>query len=735
MVPGPPERWAALFETVLWTAPVGIAVFDLELRYLLVNDRLAEWHGAPADEHVGRTPIDVLGRSGEPVAEALGRVLAGGMPVLDQPVAAAPASRTASYYPVRDAAGALFAIQAVVVETAGAADDRLTFLAEAGVALAGSLDLVEVLQRVAELAVPALADWCAVDVIRDDGAIEQVAIARLDERQAARATELRINKGLDPNAPIGVAAVLRGGPSELYPDVPDSLLQAYARDAEHLALLEALGMRSVIVVPLAARGRTFGAITLTTTDSDRRYGPNDLALAEDLARRAALAVDNANLYRESQEEARALEREIAARRRAETTARFLAEASTILASSLDLDRTVSEVARLTLAHLADVCAVDLVDDHGLRQVAVAHTDPELEAAITIARARWTDPGPSDHPAAQVLATGRSIVVGAPSTVTWSAPADDPDQKRLLDRLGITAVLLMPLTAGTQVVGIMALGRTGDGREFLPSDVELAEDLARRVGIAVDNARLYEERSRVARALQQSLLPPLLPEIPGVEIAARYRPTGAGNLVGGDFYDVFQDGDANWAVVVGDVAGIGAEAAAITGVARYTVRAVAMHEYRPSEVLRALNDAILRQRPDERFCTAVYLRLELQPDGARAVLSCGGHPPPLVLRADGRVEVVEAALGNLLGLFEDVHLSDAVVRLRPGDAVILYTDGVIEARRPDGSLFGQDRLVELVRRQTGTSAETMARRIESAVLADHPDRPTDDVAIVVLRVNG
>ena len=161
----------------------------------------------------------------------------------------------------------------------------------------------------------------------------------------------------------------------------------------------------------------------------------------------------------------------------------------------------------------------------------------------------------------------------------------------------------------------------------------------------------------------------------------------------------------------------------------------MHEFRPSGVLRALNDAIVRQRPDERFCTAVYLRIEPQPDGARVVLSCGGHPPPVVARADGEVEVLESALGNLLGLFEEVHLTDAAARLRPGDAVVLYTDGVIEARRPDGSLFGQERLLELVRRHAGAPAETMARRIEAAVLADHPDRPSDDVAIVVLRVTG
>ena len=733
-MPGPPERWATLLDTVLWTAPVGIAVFDLELRYLFVNERLAELDQVPSDAHVGQTPIDVLGPAGELIAEALGRVLASGIPLLDRSLAG-PASSTVHYYPVRDDDGALFAIEAVFVEHGAGPDDRMRFLAAAGEALAGSLEFEDVLRRVADVAVPALADWCAVDVRRDDGTIEQVAVARLNQREAARATELRVNKGINPDAEIGVGAVLRGGPSELYPHVPDALLVENARDEGHLDLLRSLHMQSVIVVPLTARGRTFGALTLTTTDSGRVYGPADLALAEDLATRAALAVDNARLYRQAQEKARALEHEVAARRRAEAVAQFLAEASTILASSLDLDQTVNEVARLTLTQLADVCAVDLVEEHGLRQVAVAHGDRDLEAALKQMRARWTDAGPPEQPIGHVLATGRSMLIDRPGQVTWSAPDDDADQRALLEQLDMTSLLLMPLTAGGRVVGIMGLTRVGDRPPFDPVETALAEELALRVGIAVDNARLYEERTQVARALQQSLLPPLLPQIPGMEIAARYRATGAGNLVGGDFYDVFQDGDGHWAIVVGDVAGIGAEAAAITGLARYTVRAVAMHEFRPSGVLRALNDAIVRQRPDERFCTAVYLRIEPQPDGARVVLSCGGHPPPVVARADGEVEVLESALGNLLGLFEEVHLTDAAARLRPGDAVVLYTDGVIEARRPDGSLFGQERLLELVRRHAGAPAETMARRIEAAVLADHPDRPSDDVAIVVLRVTG
>ena len=248
-------------------------------------------------------------------------------------------------------------------------------------------------------------------------------------------------------------------------------------------------------------------------------------------------------------------------------------------------------------------------------------------------------------------------------------------------------MLAPLRARGRTLGVMALGFA----EVVGQDhVELFEDLARRAALAIDNARLYEERANVARTLQRSLLPPVLPDVPGVELAARYVAAGEGNEVGGDFYDCFRTGDGEWAVVIGDVCGKGAEAAAVTALARYTVRASAtLHSDSPGVVLQDLNDAIRRETPHSRFCTVLYVSLALHGDRVTGCIASGGHPLPLILRADGRVETAGLP-GTLLGILPDPEIRPQNLVLRPGDSMILYTDGVIEAS-PLDHRFGPEQL--------------------------------------------
>jgi serine phosphatase RsbU (regulator of sigma subunit) len=264
-------------------------------------------------------------------------------------------------------------------------------------------------------------------------------------------------------------------------------------------------------------------------------------------------------------------------------------------------------------------------------------------------------------------------------------------------------------------------------------VELAQELARRCATAVDNARLYRDRSYIARTLQESLLPVELPEIPGVETAARFRPTGEGNEVGGDFYDVFESGSrGGWTVVMGDVCGKGPDAAAVTALARYTLRAAAMREQLPSRSLFMLNEALLRQRNDRRFCTVAYAHIEKLDEGARAGLSTGGHPLPLLLRADGGVEAVGAP-GTVLGIFRDPDLEDHAVMLAPGDSLVFYTDGVIESRMSTNGVLDERRLAELVSTCAGRGADAIAAAVEEAAVLSQQGRPKDDIAVLVLRV--
>ncbi|MGH9278286.1 MAG: PP2C family protein-serine/threonine phosphatase [Acidimicrobiales bacterium] len=262
-------------------------------------------------------------------------------------------------------------------------------------------------------------------------------------------------------------------------------------------------------------------------------------------------------------------------------------------------------------------------------------------------------------------------------------------------------------------------------------------LCDQLGVMLDNAELFAERSRVALALQRTLLPPLLPEIPAVDLAAAYRPAvsasgvGGSSLVGGDFYDVFELGEGSWGLVVGDVRGIGPEAASLTGLARYTVRAVAPEVVSPAEVLGRLNEAMRQVEPNERFCTAVYTLVTPQPGGVDVTLASAGHPPALLLRDDESVEELPAS-GLMLGVFADARFVDQRVRLEPGDAMVLYTDGAIEARDSGGGQFGSDRLARVLSTCAGRSAGGIARRLELAVLDHRGDRSADDLAIVVVR---
>lgn len=284
-----------------------------------------------------------------------------------------------------------------------------------------------------------------------------------------------------------------------------------------------------------------------------------------------------------------------------------------------------------------------------------------------------------------------------------------------------------------VHGVMFLCH-GAARAFDRRHLRLAAALGANLAVVLDKERLLVERARVAVALQETLLPPFLPEIPGIDVAARYRPTGSGNLVGGDFYDVFPVGPGQWDVLLGDVSGVGPEAAAITGIARYTVRAVAAQRHLPSEVLAALNHAIASHPDPERFCTAVYLRLEAIPGGIGVTLARAGHPPALILRDDGSVEAVDGTEGMLLGVVPDARLEDTHFVLSDGDAVVLYTDGVLEAPGPHGDQFGDERLHHLLQTCAGRTADGIARRIELAVMDYEEGLPRDDVAVLVVRAS-
>jgi len=427
--------------------------------------------------------------------------------------------------------------------------------------------------------------------------------------------------------------------------------------------------------------------------------------------------------------------DITTHKRAELSQRFLARSGAVLASSMDPDALLAEIANLAVPEVADWCAVDLLTDSGmLERKALAHADPEaLQRAIQLSERYPPDP---DAPAGayQVARTGQpELYPEIPDELLREGAVDEEHYQEIV-AIGMRSAIVVPMITRGRTLGVISFVTGRSGRRFDQQDVELAQELARRCATAVDNARLYRDRSYIARTLQESLLPVELPEIAGIETAARFRPTGEGNEVGGDFYDLFESGlHGGWTVVMGDVCGKGPDAAAVTALARYTLRAAAMREQLPSRSLFMLNEALLRQRDDRRFCTVAYAYLEKLDHGARAGISTGGHPLPLLLRVDGSVEPVGAP-GTLLGIVRDPDLEDRAVTLEPGDALVFYTDGVIESRASSNGVLDERRLAELVSTCAGQGADAIAATIEEAAVLSQEGRPKDDIAVLVLRVS-
>jgi PAS domain S-box-containing protein len=608
-----------------------------------------------------------------------------------------------------------------------------------------------------------------------------------------------------------------------------------------------LAPRSYMIVPLVARGRTIGALTLLSMREGRHYGDGDLDFAQHLGRRFALAVDNARLYDEAERsrglldtlfasapvgigffdtelrcvrvnealaaingvpvddhpgrplaellgpladrvlplyrhalvsgepileqeveghaptatgelrhwlvsctpvrtgdgtvlgvsgvvidvtERRALlERERAGRRRAS----FLARAGELLESSLDYETTLRNVAQIVVPGVVDWCVIHVIDEAGdLKLVAAAHADREKERLAWDLGTRYPVRADSPSGVGGVIRSGSTEVTTEVTDEMLEAAAVDAEHLEILRGLGLRGSIVAPLRARGRTLGAITFVAAESHRSFTRDDVDLVEELARRAGLSVDNARLYTERSAIAHTLQAELLPSRLPDIPGVRVAVRYRAAGELNEVGGDFYDVFELPAGGWAFEIGDVSGKGAEAAAVTALARHTVRTASIQPASPKDLLETLNDALLVQRAGSEFCTVCLARLSLDGDLRQLTVALGGHPPALVLRADGGVEAIGEP-GTLLGVFGDPDLSEVETELAPGDTVLLYTDGVTEAG-PAGNEIGDEGLARLLGTLRGLPPDAIVDAVEHAAAGAEDGQPHDDIALVAFAID-
>jgi serine phosphatase RsbU (regulator of sigma subunit) len=545
----------------------------------------------------------------------------------------------------------------------------------------------------------------------------------LDVRRAAGYGHTAADWGripIDAGLPLS-EAVRRNEP--IFLSTGEARLQAFPRSAAIPVHYEGLA-----ALPLVVGSRSVGVLGLSFAKA-RHFDPDERALLVTVAQLCALTVDRLQ--------------------RGERL-RQLQALTGHLARAFTVDQVVRVIRDEPIPERA-VCSrgLWLLDDEtgGLRLAL-----PEGQAA----RREGMLDLDADLPAAEAARTGEAVWVD-------SLP-DGSDSFPSLAGTGCRSAAAIPLAAEERVVGVLTVGFDHDlplddgDRRFL---VALAEQAA----VALERARLYDserlsrrsaeqsrrqaeqarglaERARrqaeddrrrsveLAQALQTSLLPPRLPDVPGLELGARYHPALAGLEVGGDFYDVFDTG-GDWAVVIGDVCGKGPEAAALTALARYTIRSLAMDLRHPAQLLRKLNEALLHQQLEERFCTVTYGRVVPSVGGMRVSVCRGGHPPPLVLRSAGELEAVGPD-GGAIGLFPEIRLWEESTLLQPGDSLVLYTDGVTEARR-GREQFGDEQLEKVLVACAGMSAVEIAENLEAAVIEFGGPEPRDDLAVLVLHV--
>lgn len=390
--------------------------------------------------------------------------------------------------------------------------------------------------------------------------------------------------------------------------------------------------------------------------------------------------------------------------RRQTWLTFLAEASELLAQSLDVNLTMALIPQLVVPRLGQWCAVHTTDAWGRLQLAAAtHAD---EAALPQLHEILAETGPDSilSRLEEASRLGTQVMLGSP-----------------------TEGFAVPLVARGTRLGTLAVGRHHRIRHDA-DEVNVLEDVARRAALAIDNARIHDERHKVARTLQASLLPPALPKVEGVGFAAEYVPTGS--EVGGDFYDVVPSGPESWVVVVGDVSGKGVQAATVTGLVRDVIRILVDDGKPMTEILCRVNKTLV-QRGGGRYCTLAMAEVTRERDGVlRVCLHLAGHDRAVLVHADGKTAFVGEG-GTALGLLESITSPDTEVILQPGDSLIFYTDGVTERRR-GRELFGTARLRDAAGPLAGYPAEVMAARLRSTTINFSVEEPRDDIAILVLR---
>jgi serine phosphatase RsbU (regulator of sigma subunit) len=544
-------------------------------------------------------------------------------------------------------------------------------------------------------------------------------------RPETRMLEMAAQVGMPPEALIGFEHI----PVEA--EVPVAAAHRQRRTIRETSLAQSeqdfAGLKGAarvstgfVAVPLVLEGVSLGAISLGYDDP-----PDDgeVLFLEAIAGQAAQTLMRLRLAERDR------------RRHAELE--FLAALADSALDASDHRELMTNVTAAAVPTLGDWCAIHyLPEDGGEPVVVVAHVDPAKVAWAEELQARrpYDSEGLMGVPAVIRSGATELLSVRDPSVLDAAiaqSPIDDVEARTILASLQLTSVITVPLRTKQRLVGAMQFVSAESGREYDADDVALAEVVADRLAEPLEGAWVNDQHREFAEVLQRSLLPPRLPTVPGIDFAARYLPAGP-SAVGGDFYDVFRIAPDSWALLIGDCCGTGPNAAALSSIARHTVRAAARHGLSHREVIDWLNQAVNLSDRD-LFCTACYATLTRNGPIWELEVVTAGHPLPIVARAGATTSIGRP--GTLLGVFDEAPVHVERTQLERGDVAVFYTDGVTDLPPPYGLTV--EALTHQVRglRAAG-GADTIADRIEQSLVerVSDPFR-ADDVALVVLRVEG
>jgi serine phosphatase RsbU (regulator of sigma subunit) len=410
---------------------------------------------------------------------------------------------------------------------------------------------------------------------------------------------------------------------------------------------------------------------------------------------------------------------------------LLVAAGGVFDRSLDPGQTMRAIAEIAVPRLAQMCAIDLLGDDGtvVDMVAVSERHELVERFNELRAQNPLDIG-GEHPVARAIRSRELVMSDLTDARTLEQIARG--DREFVRFSGYRSIVAIPLIARGRLLGALSFFYSRNGHRQDPEHLTLMRDLADRAATALYNANMYVARTHLARTLQRSLLPETLPVLDQVALSSAYHPVGEGNEVGGDFYDVFTTPLGCW-LVVGDVCGKGPEAAAVTALVRHSIRAFAFVRPSPAQVLGAVNEVMLGHALSHRFATVVLARLDLVSEPITAVVAVAGHPPPVLLGADGST-LCPNMQGTMLGVRPGSNVRDLRIELQPGSTLVLYTDGLLDAGAPRRGLTPRE-LCHMLAAHAGAAPHSIVQQLERLALSSGAGRLRDDVAILAARVAG